>query len=184
MLLNQRFSASLLSITEIAVADLGAFQIIVPTFRPAVDNSFKLTGSATSRRTYSTEGWVTYQDAIIGTLAHLEIGDTSEPSPWRSLKRLGPAVPLTFEIKSPRSLPSALLTQSTLAYQFHHELIRYYALFQNIQPHFVRIYSVSGAQPQQLLLKARQCRIDVAQFVAQNREHLQRVPFYREAFGL
>jgi hypothetical protein len=185
MLLNHPFSFLQSRVSEIAIADLDGYQIIIPTASKPAGRPFLAKGMTAARREYGPEGWIVYRDRIVGTLTHLEIGATTdETGLLPPLKRLGPAVPIAFEGRSRRSLPTGVSAHAVLSCRLNHEPLPYCSLFRQQRPKFVRIYTVQSSHPREHLLKVQQLLIDEAAFVAQNREHLKNIPFYQEKFGL
>lgn len=183
MRLNHPFSSPQSAVTEIVAADLDDFQIVIPTAFKSRSSWQKLLPSA--QRQYGQEGWIIHQGKVIGSLNHLEIGDlTTEGNLFKPIKRLAPAVPVSFEIRSRRLLPYRVSMDAKFCYQFRDEPWVHYAVFRNVLPKFVRMYSVQSSHRRQVILKARQLLIDEAEFVAKNRDQLKKVPFYREKFNL
>ncbi|MGF1459210.1 MAG: hypothetical protein ACFBSG_09305 [Leptolyngbyaceae cyanobacterium] len=175
---------SQVSPTEIAIADLNEFQFVVPTFKGALswpDSDLHVSPP----RQYAQQGWVVYDERMVGTLRHLTIEAPSTFSPLcQPIKRLGPAVPLRFEIQSTRALPAAINQQAAFAYQFREPPLTYHSIFHRVQPRFVRIYPMGSLRSQHILSQTRQFLSEEAQFIQQNREQLKNVPFYREKFNL
>lgn len=185
MLLNHPLSFPKAKYSEIAIADLGDFQIVVPTVNRLASSAPLIQGLPTTKREYSTEGWVVHNDRLVGNLVHLEIGTTTDAAGiFKPTRRLGPGVPLAFEVWSRRSLPRWVRVHAALTCEFRQEPYPYCGLFRHCIPKFVRVYAAEGAPRHDSILKVRQLLIDEAAFIAQNRDRLKQVPFYREQFRL
>ena len=170
---------------EVVAADLGHFQIIVPTATKAVSPSGRSLPLAVPKREYDREGWIVYRNQVVSRLFELEIGEiVPEGCPFKPIKRLGPAVPIAFETHSRKPLPKPIADLATFSCQAPDTATPYCSVFRHLAPTFVRIYPIHNSHRQSLLDKAKQLLIEKAQFVAKNRDHLKQVPFYRENFNL
>ncbi|NET35134.1 MAG: hypothetical protein F6K19_24425 [Cyanothece sp. SIO1E1] len=170
---------------EVVAADLGDFQIVVPTSTQVVRSSFFLTHITTPKREYSREGWMIYRDQIVSSLFELEVGEIAlENCPFKPIKRLGPAVPIAFETYGHNPLPSQVTGVASFSCQFKDGALPYCSVFRQLLPRFVRLYSIPQLHQEQILGKVKQLLVEEAQFVAQHREQLKQVPFYREKFNL
>ena len=172
-------------LAEVVAADFGNFQIIVPTEVQTERASVQSLRLAVPKRNYSREGWIIYRDRVVSRLSELEVGHiVAKGCPFKPLKRLGPGVPLAFEAHSRKSLPGVVTAAAVFSCHYPHTATSYCSVFRNLSPVFVRIYPMQNARRQSLLAKAKQLLVEKAQFVAQNREHLQQSPFYREKLNL
>ncbi|MGF1521509.1 MAG: hypothetical protein ACFBSF_04220 [Leptolyngbyaceae cyanobacterium] len=173
------------SFAEVVAADLGDFQIIVPTAAQAARSASRSLLLTVPQRQYSREGWIVYRDRVVSRLFALEVGEiTTEGGLFRPIKRLGPAVPLAFETRSCKPLPKSVMDANTFSCQYPESATPYCSVFRNLAPVFVRIYPAPNLHRKFLVDKAQQLLTEKAQFVAQNREHLKQIPFYREKFNL
>ncbi|MBP0000733.1 MAG: hypothetical protein J7641_17340 [Cyanobacteria bacterium SID2] len=128
---------------EIAMADLLQFQIAIPT--GTVKNHKNSLGLSTPKRIYSDRGWVHLSSQIIGRVQGLRLKSISRnDSPFKISPRLSNGVPISFEIAAQQPLPEFILFQALFCYQFETSSSFHYALFQNIKPQFVRIYSLES----------------------------------------
>lgn len=172
-------------LAEVVAADFGTFQIIVPTATRPISPSARSLPITVPKREYSREGWIIYRDRVVSSLFELEVGEiVAEECPFKPIKRLGPGVPLAFETRSRKSLPKAVSVAATFSCQHPEMATPYCSVFRNLSPAFVRIYPIQNLNRKSLLDKAKQLLVEKAQFVAQNREHLKQIPFYREKFNL
>ncbi|MEL6381012.1 MAG: hypothetical protein AAFQ89_00780 [Cyanobacteria bacterium J06626_18] len=158
----------------------------MPTATQPVSPSARSLPIAVPKREYSREGWIIYRDRLVSRLFELEVGEivVEEGCPFKPVKRLGPGVPLAFETRSRKSLPKAISAAATFSYQHPEMANPYGSVFRNLSPAFVRIYPIQNLNRKSLLAKAKQLLVEKVQFVAQNREHLKQIPFYREKFNL
>ncbi|NET37063.1 MAG: hypothetical protein F6K19_34400 [Cyanothece sp. SIO1E1] len=170
---------------EVAAADLGDFQIVVPTANKVVSHPLASTHISIPKREYSREGWVIYHNQIISTLFALDVGEiVVEGCPFKPIKRLGPAVPIAFETRSRTPLPSQVIGTANFSCQVKNETLPYCSVFRQMLPRFVRLYPNQQLQREQILSKVEQMLTEESQFVAKYREQLKQVPFYREKFNL
>jgi len=185
MLLNQPLSSHQAQYAEIAIADLGDFQIVIPTTNRSAQSTPLTQGLSISQREYSTAGWVVHKDHLVGTLAHLEMGASGDDGGvLKPIRRLGAGVPVAFEVWSRRPLPRCVRVHAVLTCEFRNEPYPYCGVFRGCLPKFVKIYATEGAPRYDSLLKVRQLLIDEAEFIAQNRDRLKHVPFYQKQFNL
>ncbi|MEM9004391.1 MAG: hypothetical protein AAGE59_12815 [Cyanobacteria bacterium P01_F01_bin.86] len=172
-------------LVEVVAADFGHFQIVVPTATKAVSHTSRSRPLVFPKRGYDREGWIVYRNQVVGKLFELEIGEiVAEGCPFKPIKRLGPAIPLAFETRSRKSLPQAVTNAATFSCQQPDTATPYCSVFRNLSPVFVRIYPIKTSHRQSLVAKTQQLLVEKARFVAQNREHLKQIPFYREKFNL
>lgn len=185
MLSSHYFPFPKVSVIEVAVADFGNFQLVVPTRNQPQTRALGLALLTVPLRNYSREGWMVCRDKVVGALTQLEIGTIApEGSPFKPIKRLGPAVPIAFETRSHRPLPALLADNASFACRLKDEAAPYCSVFRNVLPRFVRRYTLKSQHPHQIQRIVQQLLREETQFVQQNREHLQHVPFYREQFDL
>lgn len=168
---------------EVVIADLGSFQIAVLTTTQLVQRPIFSARVPVPERTYQTQGWLIHNQHMIAHLDGLQIGPIfSDDGPFNPLRRLAPAVPLSFEVHSSHALPSQVTQQAAFACQIQTADFPYHTIFRHISPHFVRIYPFG--QRTNLLKIVKQLLADEADFVSQNREQLKQVPFFQTRFGL
>jgi hypothetical protein len=168
---------------EIAIADFGTFQIAVLTYTQLVERRILSSSISVPERTYQTQGWVIYNQQLIAHLDNLKIESIFlKDTPFKPLRRLAPAVPLSFEIQGSHPLPSLITKQATFACELPETDFPYHTIFHNISPHFVRVYPF-GARTN-LMKQVREMLQDEIDFVAQNREQLKQVPFFQTRFDL
>ena len=185
MLSSHYFPFPKVSVIEVMVADFGDFQIVVPTRNQAQKRSIGLAFLAAPQRSYSREGWIVCRHQVVGALTELEIGTIApEDSPFKPIKRLGPAVPIAFETRSHHPLPELLVENARFSCRLKGEAASYCAVFRNVSPRFVRRFTLKSQQPEQIQHVVQQLLREEARFIQQNREHLKHVPFYREQFDL
>lgn len=92
--------SSQLLFNEIVVADFGPFQIAVLTTTQLVKRRIFSAHVPVPERTYQAQGWLIYNQQLIANLDGLKIGPIfSDDSPFNPLRRLAPAVPLSFDSK-------------------------------------------------------------------------------------
>lgn len=137
-----------LSAAEVAICDLGLFQILVPTEKQWSFRQRKGLGwlLPKRKRVYRDCGWVFYDDQVIGGLSGLRLhplvdhSPTADSSMVDSSEQLALGQPLSFEVSSQLPIPQAIANQALLLYQFNPSPELHHALFRNLVPQFVRIY--------------------------------------------
>ena len=168
---------------EVVIADFGPFQIAVLTATRLVERAIFSTRVPVPERIYQPQGWLIYNYQLIANLDGLKINPIfAEDSHFRPLRRLAPAVPLSFEVKSSQTLLSQVTEQAAFVCRFMSTDFPYWTVFRNIAPHFVRIYPFKHQAD--LLSNTKQLLVDEAIFIAQNREQLKKVAFFRSRFKL
>ncbi|MEO1123418.1 MAG: hypothetical protein AAFX95_05000 [Cyanobacteria bacterium J06639_16] len=168
---------------EVAIADLGHFQIAVLTTSVIVKRCVFFSQKFSAKRLYQTQGWLVFDHQIVAHFDELKIGSIfAKKSPFRSVQRLAPAIPISFEINSTQPLPIQVCAQAAFVCELPKTDFPYYSVFCHILPRFVRIYSFGTSSF--LLAQVEQMLKDEEQFVAQNYAQLKRVPFYQHSFGL
>ena len=131
---------------EIAICDLGLFQILIPTekhwLRHESTHSRKNRWSLPKRtRIYRDRGWAFYQHQIMGHLTGLQFDPLVPPqSSLPTHRNLEVGQPISFEMSSQMMIPEAIAQRALFQYQFNPDPTLHYALFQNIIPQFIRIY--------------------------------------------
>lgn len=170
---------------EVAIADFGAFQMAVPTVVKPAELTLSPQILKHSQREYSREGWVICRDRSVGTLSALEIAPVAAPdSVFQPIRRFGPAIPVAFEVYSHQPLPVAMTREAQFSCHWDHGKTPFCTVFRQISPRFTRVYTVPNWRRFRVVGRVKQLLIDEAQFIAQHRDHLQQVPFYRQRFGL
>jgi hypothetical protein len=131
---------------EIAICDLGLFQILIPTekqwFQQRQAQSRKNRWSLPKRRrVYRDRGWFFSQGQIMGNLTGLQFDPLVPPnSSQPKVKSLEVGHPISFEMSSQYVIPEAIAQRAAFRYQFNPDPTLHYALFQNLIPQFIRIY--------------------------------------------
>ncbi|MEO0948958.1 MAG: hypothetical protein AAFY11_12605 [Cyanobacteria bacterium J06641_5] len=165
---------------EVAIASFGAWQIAIPTDRIVVEKQVFSATIPIPERSYLSQGWVIDRKQPIATLEGLAIRSAvAVDSPFRMPLRLGPGVPLDFELQSHQPLPAKIATAARFACNCAG---KYYAVFRSMRPRFVRIYPFASensiADAVRQLLAAEQA------LIADRGNLLKQVPFYCESFNL
>ncbi|WP_017326919.1 hypothetical protein [Synechococcus sp. PCC 7336] len=171
------------AISEVAIADLGGFQVVVPTSTIASEPRTTFQQVSVRKRIYDSQGWIVSDGRIAATLHSLKVGAIAPAGlPFAPIERIAPAVPLHFEVKTIRPLSAAIARWACFQFQYHGQMHCFNTVFRNMKAQFVKVYPfedvLTVAETVQQLLK------DEYQFVSDRRESLARVPFYRERFGL
>ncbi|MEO1210605.1 MAG: hypothetical protein AAFX78_13795 [Cyanobacteria bacterium J06638_20] len=168
---------------EVAIANLGEFQVAVLTRKQPTSLSSLLELKIRPQRQYQGQGWLIWNDQTIACLSGFEIGSLdTEDAAFRLPKRLAPSVPISFEAQSRYPLPITILDGALMACELPNTPTPFRTLFRNIVPRFVRIYPFDIRMS--LLANVRQMKMDEAEFIAQNREQLKGLPFYQDYFDL
>lgn len=176
LLYNQQFD-------RVAIADLTHFQIAIPTTTKLVKKRIFSNLVFVLERVYSSQGWLIYEQQLIAYIEGLAIGAIfSEQQLFKPIKRLAPTIPISFNTKATSPLPSQVSSQAAFSCQFTDEVYPMQAIFQNVVPRFVRIYSAKTNDS--ILDRVRQMLETEALFISQNYHQLKKVPFYQKTFGL
>lgn len=170
-------------LNEVAIADLRNFQLAVLTGSHPGNRGANFSDALRVKRVYQDQGWLIWNGEAIAHVSGLEIGALdAEPSPWTLPQRLAPSVPISFETHSCEPLPPQVSDRAVLKCQVPQTRLPYQVVFRSIAPRFVRIYPFDMRAS--LAARAAQMQIEEADFIAENREHLRQVPFYRMQFDL
>ncbi|MDJ0707926.1 MAG: hypothetical protein QNJ46_32020 [Leptolyngbyaceae cyanobacterium MO_188.B28] len=131
---------------QVVLADLKHFQIAAPTTARLVKHRVSSTCLSVPERTYGSQGWLICNQQIVAIIQGLEVGAVfSDGAPFKSIKRLSVAIPISFKTKAVCPLPRQVSSQAVLACQFPSEVFPYRAVFQKVAPRFVRIYSFEAS---------------------------------------
>ena len=168
---------------EVAIANFGPFQIAVLTATKIVERPIFSAHVPVPERTYQSQGWLIYNQQIVAHLDSLKINPIFSPDgPFRTLCRLAPAIPVSFEVNSSQLLPAQIVKQATFVFEFPSAYFPYNTIFHHISPQFVRIYPFR--QHTDLLRNTQQLLKDEFAFITQNREQLKKVSFFQKRFEL
>ncbi|MEL7504993.1 MAG: hypothetical protein AAFN18_21270 [Cyanobacteria bacterium J06554_6] len=178
---EQQIDPSFEQFDQIVIADLGPFQIAVPTTAKLVRKPFFSSWLPVPERSYSSQGWLVYNGTVTARMSAVKLGNiTLESSPLPPIQRLSPGIPVDFQSTSAASLPEAVAAQAMLACQLGGERGAYHAIFRQQVPKFVRIYPYGAATA--LAAQVKHMLASEAQFLAQNRHRLEQLPFYQAYF--
>ena len=170
---------------EVAIADLGSFQIAVLTGRQSNQTFPTSVDVLKSKRIYQEQGWVIWENQTIAHLSGLNIcpvDSNQNAISWELPRRLAPSVPISFEVQSDEPMPSPVLSQAIMTCALPDTKNPYHTIFRLVAPRFVRIYPFNSRN--RLAEMVVQMKLDEAEFISNNYEYLKQVPFYREHFGL
>ena len=168
---------------EVAIANLGHFQIAILSTTKIVNRRIFSAQVAVPERRYHSQGALIYDQQDIACLDALELGAaSSDDSPLKPIRRLAPSIPISFQVKSSQPLPNQVSSQSTFACELSNTDFPYRTIFRQIQPRFVRVYPFESNNS--LIDKVEQMLTDEAAFISENYGYLKRVPFYQKHFGL
>jgi hypothetical protein len=168
---------------EIAIADLGDFQVAILTSSKPAKKKGPFPFTLRSKRVYQDQGWLICHGESIAHLSGLEIGPVdSVPSPWMLPKRLAPSIPISFETQSCQPLPRQVSRRSVFTCVFPEARLPHQGVFRSITPRFVRIYPFDVLTS--LVEVVAHMQAEEAEFIAENREQLKQIPFYRLQFNL
>ena len=168
---------------EIVVANFGELQIVVPTLRQVVQKRVFSATVNVPHRIYDSEGWLLQGGDAIAALQNLTIASIFAPeTPCPAIERIGPAIPLRFEVTTMEPLPKPASRLSSFSCQLPDALHPYLTVFCNMRPRFARVYPFAGTSS--LTLNVADMQQQERKFVRENSERLQSVPFYREQFKL
>lgn len=169
--------------SEVAIAALDNFQIAVPSTMKTFWRGVASLQIPISKRCYQAHGWLIYRLHIIAHFDELKIGTaSSENCPFSPIKRLAPAIPISFEVKSSHPLPTQLTSQAAFKCELSDADFPYHTVFREMPPHFVRVYPFICNES--LLKHVQQMLSAKESFIAENYHQLKQIPFYRKAFNL
>ena len=165
---------------EIALANFGVWQIAVPTTFVLVEKRLFSATIPIPERIYASRGWAIYQERTIARLQGLNVRPVvSANSPFSCPPRLGPGVPLDFELNSRQPLPFKLALAACFTSR---DEGAFCTVFRGVRPRFTCIFPFTGQNS--LVPIIRQLLAAEKAFIKANCERLQQVPFYRESFNL
>mgnify|MGYP001791232406 CR=1 FL=1 len=168
---------------EVAIADFDQFQIAVLTATQMVYRNLLSARVLVPERVYQTQGWLICDQQVIAHIDALKIGLVfSKNSPFRSIRRLAPSVPVFFEVMSSQPLPTSIQSRSFFVCNLPSSDFPHHTVFRCISPRFVRIYPFSSSSS--LLEKVKCMLAERDSFISQNYKRLKQVPFYQKNFGL
>ncbi|MEM1367145.1 MAG: hypothetical protein AAGG02_03845 [Cyanobacteria bacterium P01_H01_bin.15] len=168
---------------EVVIADLSHFRIAVLTTTQQVKRKLSSFEIPVFIRSYQTQGWIIFKERVVASFDKLALGNiNANNSSFASIRRLGAAVPVSFEVSSAQPLPSQLSTCASFSCTVPDTEFPYLSLFHRMLPRFVAIYPFTLGDS--LVNKAKQMELDMYQFVQQNAHRLQQVPFYKDSFDL
>ena len=180
---NNSQELAALEFNQVVIADLTDCQLAIPTTTKTVKKRIFSVWVPVSERLYAPEGWMVVEGQTIGTIHGLKISPIGPSnSPFKVHPHLGPAVPISFEARSTRSLPPSLIARAKFACEFPESEPPYYAVFHQVQPRFVRVYPLTATTS--LAETVKTLLLEEENFIQKNYLRLQQVPFYREQFGL
>lgn len=168
---------------EIAIADLTHFHIAVLTTIQRVNKKIFFAEIPVPTRRYQSQGWLIFREQLIASFDKLVLGDiNSNESPFAPIRRLAPAIPISFEVNGSQPLPSQVSALASLSCNVPEAEFPYLSLFHKLCPRFVAVYPFT--QGESLVAKAKQMEIDKFNFIQHNAHRLKQVPFYKKSFGL
>lgn len=168
---------------EVAIADFTHFRIAVLTTTQQVMKKLCSVEISVSKRCYQTQGWIIFNGGVVASFDKLALGDINANNPsFGSIRRLGAALPVSFEVSSTQALPTELSACASLSCNVPDAEYPYLSLFHQLRPRFVAVYPFTLGES--LVDRAKQMELDMHQFVQQNSHHLQQVPFYKDNFDL
>lgn len=168
---------------EVVLADFCSLQIAVLTRTTLVHQRIFSAYVPVPQRRYQSQGWLIFNGQITSTLENLVIEPIgAKDSPFDIVQRIGPAIPLSFEVKSALPLPALLSAQAAFAFELPNADFSFHSIFRQMRPRFVRIYPFREIAT--LSMQAKQLLSEEALFVTNHCHRLRQVPFYRDCFGL
>lgn len=168
---------------EVAIADFDQFQITVLTKTKIVSKCILSVRVPVPERLYQSQGWLIYDQQVIAHISDLQIGLVfSESSPFKSVRRLAPSIPVSFEVRSSQPLPAQLQSRSAFVCTLPNSDFPYHTVFRCLSPRFVRLYPLNVSTP--LIESVKRMLTERDAFISQNYKRLKQVPFYQKHFGL
>ncbi|MGF1538085.1 MAG: hypothetical protein ACFB4J_16595 [Elainellaceae cyanobacterium] len=169
---------------EIAIANFGNFQIVVPT---TAQNGINIgprgqqaLNAATLVRRYSSGGWLICDRRVTARCQGLTLGELSTPSPFKPIRRIAPSIPLSFEALSEFPLAARAASQAIFCCQLSNS--EFLTIFRQIVPRFVKVYPFEGRDA--ILEQTKQFLIEEAWFISENYARLRHILFYQQRFKL
>ncbi|MEL6553541.1 MAG: hypothetical protein AAFQ63_08795 [Cyanobacteria bacterium J06621_11] len=174
---------SKLPFNEVAIADFNQFQIAVLTKAQSINRYIFSVPVSVPERLYQTQGWLIFNQQVVAQINNLKIGLVfSKSSPFKSVRRLAPSIPIFFEVRSCQPLPAQLQSRSAFSCQLPNSDFPYHTVFRCLSPRFVRLYPFNAGSS---LVENVKCMLaERDSFITQNYEQLKQVPFYQKNFGL
>ena len=168
---------------EVAIADLTHFHIAVLTTIQRISKKVFSVEIPVPTRRYQSQGWIILDGHLVASFDKLVLGDiNANDSPFAPIRRLAPAIPISFEVSSAQPLPDQVSACASLSCNVPGAEFPYLSLFHQLCPRFVAVYPIT--QGNSLVAKAKQKEIDKRVFIQQNANRLKQVPFYKNSFNL
>lgn len=168
---------------EVAIADLTHFYIAVLTTIQRVNRKLFFTEIPVPTRRYQPQGWLIFNEQVVTSFDKLVLGDiNSNASPFAPIRRLAPAIPISFEVSGSHPLPSQLSACALISCNVPEAEFPYLSLFHQLCPRFVAVYPFTKGDS--LVARAKQMELDKRQFIQKNAHRLKNVPFYKNSFNL
>ena len=168
---------------EILAADLGSIQVAIPTSSTTLEKVIFSVRLQVPHRNYDTEGWLLHNKQIVAPLKNLHVEPIVDPKlSLHPIRRIGPAVPLHFEVETTNPLPEVVARLAAFTCQFQGNLRPYTAIFRNMAPQFSQVYPFAGVDTVVSVIADMQEK--EAEFVRKNSEYLRESSFYRKRFHL
>ena len=102
--------------------------------------------------------------------------------PFQPIRRIGPAVPLHFEVQTMNPLQAEVARLASFICQFQDNLRPYTTIFRSMTPQFTQVYPFGGVDTLASIIADMQER--ETEFVRKNSKYLRAIQFYRERFCL
>ncbi|MEM9092718.1 MAG: hypothetical protein AAGC93_28815 [Cyanobacteria bacterium P01_F01_bin.53] len=172
-----------LQYSEVAIADLTHFHIAVLTTIQRVKKKVFSVEIPVPTRRYQSQGWLIFKGQLLASFDNLVLGDiNSNHELFVPIRRLAPAIPISFEVSGSHPLPSQVSGCASLSCNIPEAEFPYLSLFHQLAPRFVAVYPFT--QGDSLVAKAKQMEIHKLNFIQQNIHRLKQVPFYQKSFNL
>ena len=166
---------------EIVIANFGSFQIAVLTTTRLVQQKIFSASEPEPERIYQDCGWLIYNGQLTANVDGLVVGATAA-GPFKSVNRVAPSVPISFEVQSSHTLPTPVANAAIFACLIEGAAFPYHTVFRSMLPHFARVYPFK--QKMTILSHVHQFLNDEANFIDQNYNQLKKIPFFRARLGL
>ncbi|MEM9154532.1 MAG: hypothetical protein AAGB13_05755 [Cyanobacteria bacterium P01_F01_bin.33] len=172
-----------LQYSEVAIADLTHFHIAVLTTTQRVNRKIFSVEIPVPTRHYQAQGWIIFKEHLVASFDKLVLGDiNASDTSFAPIRRLAPAIPISFEVSGAHSLPDQVSACASLSCNVPGAEFPYLSLFHQLCPRFVAVYPFT--QGDSLVARTKQMKIDMHMFIQQNAHRLKKVPFYKNSFNL
>ncbi|MBE9029022.1 hypothetical protein IQ266_04505 [filamentous cyanobacterium LEGE 11480] len=168
---------------QLTIADFADYQIVWPTTTQSAERRLFSAIVSVPERIYAPIGWLFAGEQMIAQLQGLNLTTfATVDCPFQLYRRIGTAIPISFEAISPIALPTHISKHAIFTSAMPGLTTLFHTFFRCVKPRFVRIYDAKLAQTLSDIVQ--RFLAEEQQFIAKNHTQLKLVPFYQAEFRL